>query len=150
MDPVTSAATKLLQQTLTGAAVESFGLAHQFPYLEFRDDSPADHVLTLDTEVTSNVTFAPALGLTPQEQLLLLFNRVNLRYVTQVACDEQANLLLAFDNGVQLRVAGSPQAYTAEPWQVASRASFDEGGYHVIAFHAGGYALWDYTTPSNK
>jgi hypothetical protein len=146
MDPVTSAANKLLQQALNGAAVESFGLSHQFPFLEFRDNGPDDHVLTLDTEVTSNVTFDEAFGLTQQEQLLLLFNRVNLRYVTQVACDEQANLILTFDNGVQLRFSGSPQEYTTEPWEIASRASLDEGGYHLIALHAGGYAIWDYTT----
>ncbi len=148
MDPVTNAANNLLQQALIGAAVESFGLSHQFPFIEFRDNGPEDHVLSIDTEVTSNVTFNETIGLTQQEQMLLLFNRVNLRYVTQVACDEQANLVLTFDNDVQLRFAGSPQEYVAEPWQIASKASSDEGGYLLIAFHAGGYAIWDCTTKS--
>lgn len=79
-----------------------------------------------------------------EEKLLLLFHRVNLRSVTRVACDEYANLTLAFDNGVQLQLAGNP-AEEAEPWQVGSRTSFETGGYLLIATHAGGYAIWDYT-----
>ena len=75
---------------------------------------------------------------------MLLFNRVNLRSVTRIECDEHANLLIAFDNGVQLRFDGSPEE-ESEPWQVGSRADFETGGYLVIATCAGGYAIWDYT-----
>lgn len=144
MDAATSSANALLRRVLQGAAVESFGLAHQIPYLEFRDDEPADHVLSIQTTVTSNIEFAEALGLTADEQLLLLFSRVNLCLVTQVECDEHANLLLAFDNGVELRLAGNPvEEY--EPWQLGSRADLEAGGYLVIATHSGGYAIWDGT-----
>jgi hypothetical protein len=144
MDASTTLANTLLQRALGSAAVESFGFAHQVPYLEFRDEQAQDHVLTFDTTVSSNVVFADALGLTEAEKLLLLFNRVNLRLVTFVACDEQANLVLAFDNGVQLRCAGNP-ADVSEPWQVGSRAAVETGGYLVIATHGGGYAIWDNT-----
>lgn len=144
MKPATTAANKLLQHALLGAAVESFGLSHQFPMLEFRDDGPADHRLSIDTEMSSNVRFDAALELKEEEKMLLVFNRVNLHYVTQVACDDHANLLLEFDNGVHLRFAGTPQEATSEPWQVASRTPLNEpGGYMVIATYAGGYAIWD-------
>jgi len=84
------------------------------------------------------------MGLTEEEKLLLLFNRVNLRSVTHIECDEHANLVLLFDNGVHLRFAGNP-ADESEPWQIGSRADFETGGYLVVATHAGGYAIWDYT-----
>ncbi|MBU6122592.1 hypothetical protein [Hymenobacter siberiensis] len=144
MKPDTSAANALLQQALMGAAVESFGLYHQIPMLEFRNDRTQDHRLYIDTEMSSNVGFDPALALTEDEKMLVIFNRINLRYVTRVACDDHANLLLEFDNGMHLRFTGTPQEATSEPWQVASRTSLNEpGGYMVIATYDGGYAIWD-------
>ena len=144
MKPATSAANALLQKALLGAAVESFGLSHQIPFLEFRDSVPEDHTLSIETDLTSNVDFDPALGLTADEKMLLVFNRVNLRYVTRVACDDHANLFLEFDNGVHLRFAGTPQEATSEPWEVASGKPLEEpGGYMVIATYDGGYAIWD-------
>jgi hypothetical protein len=145
MHPDTATANKLLQQALGSAAVESFGLSHQIPYLEFRADGPEDHVLSIDTEVESNIVFEDMLGLTQEEKMLLLFNRVNLRFVTHIACDDHANLIIGFDNGVQLRFTGSPKEETTEPWQLGSRADFETGGYLLIATYAGGYAIWDYT-----
>ncbi|HEX8659681.1 MAG TPA: hypothetical protein VF690_19215 [Hymenobacter sp.] len=140
----TSAVNALLQKALLGAAVESFGLSHQIPYLEFRDSGPDDYTLLLETDLISNVSFDPALGLTADEKLLPVFNQVNLRYVTRVACDDHANLFLEFDNGVHLRFAGTPQEATSEPWQVANRTPLEEpGGYMVIAMYDGGYAIWD-------
>jgi hypothetical protein len=65
--------------------------------------------LSIQTDVTSNIVFEQVLGLTEAEKLLLLSNWVNLCSVTRIACDEQANLVIAFDNGVQLRFAGSPE-----------------------------------------
>ncbi|WP_135436828.1 hypothetical protein [Hymenobacter fodinae] len=146
MHPDTATANKLLQQALASAAVESFGLAHQMPFLEFRDGGSEDHTLSIDTEVESNIVFEEALGLTQEEKLLLLFNRVNLRLVTHIECDDLANLVIDFDNGVQLRFAGSPKEETSEPWQLGSKANFETGGYLLIATYAGGYAMWDYTT----
>jgi hypothetical protein len=62
-----------------------------------------------------------------------------------IACDDHANLVIEFDNGMQLRFTGSPKEETAEPWQVGSSAAFETGGYLLIATYAGGYAIWDYT-----
>jgi hypothetical protein len=87
MHPDTTAANLLLQRALCRSTVESFGLSHQIHFLEFRDDE--------------------ALGLTADERRLLVFNRVNLRNVTRVACDDEVNLFLDFDNGAQLRFAGT-------------------------------------------
>ena len=144
MNPATAAANALIQKALLGAAVESFGLSHQFPILEFRDDGPEDHLLSFDTEMTSNVVFDEAHGLAEDEKMLLVFYRVNLRLVTRVACDDHANLFLEFDNGVHLRFAGTPKEVTSEPWQVASQTPLEEpGGYLVIATYDGGYAIWD-------
>ncbi|MGI4736421.1 MAG: hypothetical protein ACRYG7_14685 [Janthinobacterium lividum] len=145
MHPDTATANKLLQQALGSAAVESFGLSHQILFLELRADGPEDHILSIDTEVESNIVFEDVLRLTKEEKMLLLFNRVNLCFVTHIACDDHANLVIEFDNGVQLRFAGSPQEETAEPWQLGSRADFETGGYLLIATYAGGYAIWDYT-----
>lgn len=109
MNTDTIAANALLQKALLGAAVESFGLWHQVHFLEFRDNDPEDHVLSIDTDMKSNVLFDEALGLTEDEKRLLVFHRINLHYVTRVACDDKANLFLEFDNGVHLRFAGAPQ-----------------------------------------
>ena len=144
MQPATAAANILLQKALGRAAVESFGLSHQVHYLEFRDDGPDDHILSIDTEMSSNVVFDEAMGLTEEEKMLLLFNRVNLRFVTHVSCDDRANLFLEFDSGIQLKFAGKPKEATSEPWQIASRIPIEEaGGYMVIATYDGGYAIWD-------
>lgn len=143
MHPDTTAANLLLQRALGRSAVESFGLSHQIHFLEFRDDGPADHMLSIDTDMTSNIGFDEALGLTAEERLLLVFNRINLRNVTRVTCDDEANLFLDFDNGVQLRFAGtSVDGY--EPWQLGSRTPLEEpGGYLLIAQCGGGYAIWN-------
>ena len=130
--------------------MERFGLWHQVPFLEFRDDGPNDHWLSIDIEMTSNVVFDEALSLSKEEKMLLVFNRVNLRYISRVACDDHANLFLEFDNGVHLRFAGTLQEAISEPWQVASRTPLEEsGGYVAIAMSGGGYAIWDgaATTP---
>ena len=97
--------------------------------------------------MTSNVGFDEALGLTADERLLLVFTRVNLRYVTRVTCDDEANLFFDFDNGVHLRFAGtSVDGY--EPWQLGSRTPLDEsGGYLLTAQCGGGYAIWDGSAP---
>lgn len=151
MHPATTAANLLLQRALGHSAVESFGLSHQIHFLEFRDDEPSDHTLSIDTDMTSNVGFDEGFGLTADERLLLVFNRVNLRYVTRVACDDEANLFLDFDNGVQLRFAGT-SADGYEPWQLGSQTPLNEpGGYLLIAQCGGGYAIWDgaATHPTN-
>ena len=145
MDSAITLANTVLQRALRNATVESFGLAHQIPYLEFRDNQTEDHVLSIQTDVTSNIVFEKALGLTDEEKLLLLFNRVNLCSVTCIECDEHANLVIVFDNGVQLRFAGNPDG-GYEPWQVGSRTDLEMGGYLVVATHAGGYAIWDCTS----
>lgn len=143
MHPDTIAANLLLQRALGRSAVESFGLSHQIHFLEFRDDEPNDHVLSIDTDMSSNVSFDGDPGFTADEQRLLVFNRINLRTVTRVVCDDEANLFLDFDNGVQFRFAGtSAEGY--EPWQLGSRMPLDEpGGYLLIAQCGGGYAIWD-------
>lgn len=147
MHPDTTAANLLLQRALGRSAVESFGLSHQIHFLEFRDDQPEDHLLSIDTDMTSNIGFDEALGLTADERRLLVFNRVNLRSVTRVACDDEANLFLDFDNGVHLRFAGT-SADGYEPWQLGSRMPLDEpGGYLLIAQCGGGYAIWDGSAP---
>ena len=143
MHPDTTAANLLLQRALGRSAVESFGLSHQTHFLEFRDDETDDHMLSIDTDMTANVGFDEAFGLTADERLLLVFNRVNLRTVTRVACDDEANLFLNFDNGVHLRFAGtSEDGY--EPWQLGNGRPLDEpGGYLLIAQSGGGYAIWE-------
>lgn len=143
MHPDPTAANLLLQRALGRSAVESFGLSHQIHFLEFRDDEANDHMLSIDTNMTSNVDLGEALGLTADERLLLVFNRINLRYVTRATCDGEANLFLEFDNGVYLRFAGtSVDGY--EPWQLGSRTPLNEpGGYLLIAQCGGAYAIWD-------
>lgn len=147
MRPNTTAANLLLQRVLGRSAVESFGLSHQIHFLEFRDTATDDHVLSLDTDMVSNVRFDEALGLTADERLLLVFNRINLRYVTRVTCDDKANLFLDFDNGVHIRFAGT-SVHGYEPWQLSSRTPLDEpGAYSLIAQCGGGYAIWEGSVP---
>jgi len=142
MQPITIAANTLLREVLLNAAVESYGLSHQILTLEFRDSSAEDHVLSIETQVTSNVSVGEGLTLSEEEEALLLFHKVNLHTITQVQCDDQANLVIEFDNQIQLRFSGSPTDNFAEPWTLGSRVALAEGGYSIIAFSGGGYAIW--------
>ncbi|KUG06887.1 hypothetical protein [Solirubrum puertoriconensis] len=141
MNPDTVAANKLLTAAIGNAAVESYGFSHQVLILEFRDDEPADHLLSLgEIEVTSNIVVGEGLSLGREEKILLLFSKVNLRLVTEVHCDDEANLTISFDNGVQMLFSGrSLDGY--EPWQLGK--SLNEGGYLIIAQDGGGYVIWD-------
>ncbi|GAB3831192.1 DUF6188 family protein [Hymenobacter jeollabukensis] len=143
MNTDTVAANALIRAAIGNAAVESYGLSHQILILEFRDDKPADHLLSLgEIKVSSNVVVDEGLILNEEERVLLLFSKVNLRSVTEVHCDDEANLTISFDNGVQLHFSGrSHDGY--EPWQLGR--ALDEGGYLVIAQDGGGYAIWDCT-----
>ena len=144
MLPETQAANTLLQTVLSKAWVESFGLSHQFFFLEFRDDAGEDHQLNIDTEVTSNYCWDERSTLSEEERVLLLFNKVNLKRVVHVACDDEANLVLRFENDIELRLAGLPAQELAEPWTLGNTPSQKPGGYTLTAFTNGAYDIWHY------
>lgn len=146
MTTATQEANKLIKELISNAAVESFGLSHQVLFLEFRDNFHGDSILSIETDIKSNQKFDEKLNLTEDEKILLLFNRINLCNVVDVQCDDEANLTVAFDNGVQLHFSGRPLDKSSEPWQLASHDSVDMGGRMVIATYAGGYAIWDGST----
>lgn len=139
----TKEANKLIKKKIGNAAVESFGISHQVMFLEFRDDFREDHILSIETDMESNFEFDAKSDLTEIDKALILFNRVNLCNVVNINCDDRANLVVEFDNGIRLHFSGSPRDKFSEPWQLASRESLDAGGYMIISTNSGGYAIWD-------
>lgn len=150
MHYLTVAANTLLKKALLGAAVESYGLSHQILILEFRDSSAEDHLLSIETQVTSNTLVGEGLPLSEEEGALLLFHKVNLRTVTHVQCDDQANLVIEFDNNVQLRFSGNPSDGFPEPWTLGNQNSLSEGGYSIRAFSGGHYDIRDNSDSSKS
>ena len=141
----TRAANALLKRELLGAAVESFGLTHQFLYIEFRDDTPEDHMLSIDTEIFSNDLDFDSSSLSDDERALVLFNRVNLKRITGIQCDDAGTLTIEFDNGRSLVFSGTPTDETCvEPWQIGkSNPAESQNHYLVIVNHSGGYTIWN-------
>lgn len=145
MNRNTNAANAILNRELLGAAVESFGLSHQFLYIEFRDDIPEDHTLSIDTEIiSSNLDFDYS-GLSEEERALILFSRINLQRIIKIQCNDAGTLTIDFANGRCLIFNGVPTDKTcAEPWQIGKgNPSETQDHYLVIANRDGGYAIWD-------
>ncbi|MDO7852714.1 hypothetical protein [Hymenobacter convexus] len=145
MNSNTKAADALLKRKLLGASVESFGLFHQFLCIVFRDDTPEDHTLSIDTEIFSNNLDFNSSNLSNNEQALILFSRINLRKIIGIQCSDTGTLTINFDNGRNLAFRGQPADKTCtEPWQIG-KGSPEEDPHHylIIANHGGGYTIWD-------
>ncbi|WP_044000360.1 hypothetical protein [Hymenobacter swuensis] len=145
MLPKTQEANTFLHKVLHKAFVESFGLSHQFFFLEFRDEAGEDHLLNIDTEVTSNYEWDESWGLTEEERVLVLFNKVNLKYLTYIACDDETNLVLRFENGIVVRLNGSTAHGYPEPWTLGNSPSQRPGGYTLRAFSGDTYSISQYS-----
>ena len=145
MNSNTRAANAILNRELLGTAVESFGLSHQFLYIEFRDDTPEDHTLSMDTEVVSDKLDLDCSGLSEDERALILFSRVNSQRIVRIQCNDAGTLTIDFANGRNLIFSGVPTDKTcAEPWQIGKgNPAETQDHYLVIANHGGDYAIWD-------
>ena len=145
MNSNTKAVNAILNRELLGAVVESFGLSHQFLYIEFRDDTPEDHTLSIDTEISSNNLDFDCSDLSENELALILFSRINLQKTVKIQCNDAGTLTIDFANGRNLIFSGIPTDKTcAEPWQIGKgNPSETQDHYLVIANHGGGYAIWD-------
>ena len=137
----------ILLKYLLGACVESFGLSHQILTLTFRDGHTYDdHLLSIDTELTSNCQAFDSLGLDENGRALLLFNSVNLQPIISISCDDASTLKIVFTNGTELIFSGSPTDETViEPWQMGTGLA--DGGYSIVAMHGGGYAVFETSPP---
>ena len=141
----TALANSILKRNLLGAVVESFGLSHQFLYIEFRDDTPKDHTLSIDTDLLPAPLDFDSTGLSDEEQVLILFSRINLQRVIEIQCNDAGTLAIDFENGRTLVFSGTPADKTCvEPWQIG-KGNSAEGRHHynVIANYGGGYSIWD-------
>ena len=146
MNSNTEAADALLKRELLGAVVESFGLSHQFLYIEFRDDTPEDHTLSVDTEIFSNNLDFDSSGLSDDEQALILFSRVNLQRVTGIQCSDTGGLTIDFDNGRSLIFSGTPTDKTCvEPWQIGKGNPAESQDHYLVIANCGGggYTIWN-------
>ena len=145
MNSNTKVADALLKRELLGAVVESFGLFHQSLCIEFRDDTPEDHRLSIDTKIFSNNLNFDFSDLSDDEQALILFSRVNLKSITGIQCNDAGTLTIDFDNGRNLVFNGTPTDKTcSEPWQIGKgNPAESQDHYLVIANHGGGYTIWD-------
>jgi hypothetical protein len=145
MNSNTNAANTILKRELLGAAVESFGLCHQFLCIEFRDDTSEDHTLSIDTEIFSNNLDFDCSDLSYDERALISFSRVNLKRIAGIQCNDAGTLIIDFENGQNLVFSGTPTDETcAEPWKIGKGNSAESQDYYlVIANQGGGYTIWD-------
>ncbi|WP_400190737.1 hypothetical protein [Hymenobacter sp. B81] len=135
-----AAANALCQSILLNSYVESYGVSHQVPFIEFRQDGKPDAWLSIDTRLSLGPYENPQ-GMTTDELVLLYMHQINLQRVTAVGCSAQADLQLQFENGLMLTLHGDA-ADTVEPWQLSSGLPTNEGGRLIIALSGGGYAIW--------
>jgi hypothetical protein len=144
MHPDTKHANSLLAKNLLGSCVESFGLTHQFLTITFRDDKAEDHILSIDTEITSNCQDFDRLQLDETAKALLLFNNVNLRSISAISCNDESTLEIRFDTGTTLIFSGAPADISAaEPWTIGNGSLEFTESYSIIAMHSGGYAIFE-------
>jgi hypothetical protein len=145
MHPDTKLVNEILAQHLLGACVESYGLTHQFLTLTFRDTHTDDHTLWIDTEVISNYHDFDDFPIDDTAKALLLFNKVNLKRITDIRCDDQSTLEVRFETGVTLTLSGTPADKTAaEPWSIGNGELTT--GYSIIAMYGGSYSVFGGTS----
>ncbi|WBA41853.1 hypothetical protein [Hymenobacter canadensis] len=124
---------------LVNTNVESFGVLHQSPYIQFREEQ-GDIELYFD----AGVTFYPQRDdkLSEAERMLLGMNSVNLKRVVDAFCTDTADLEVRFDDGSWFRINGTSEEGN-EPWQLSDGTSVDEGGILLIASSGdSNYAVW--------
>jgi hypothetical protein len=144
MHPNTEYVNNILAKNLLGACVESFGLTHQILTITFRDDNAEDHILSIDTEITSNCHDFDKLQLDEIATALLLFNRVNLKGISTISCNDESTLEVSFDNGITLLFNGRPADITsAEPWTIGNSSFESAASYLIIAMNGGGCAVFE-------
>ncbi|OUJ73065.1 hypothetical protein [Hymenobacter crusticola] len=110
---VTEAANRVARTLLIGTSVESFGVSHQIPFIEFRNSQGEDIYLSIQ----ANMLFhpRPQEHLSVEEQMLLGMNSVNLKKVIDAFCLESSDLEVHFEDGSWFQVSGtSDDGY--EPW----------------------------------
>jgi hypothetical protein len=144
MRPNTKYVNAILAKNLRGACVESFGLTHQFLTLTFRDDKAEDHTLSIDTEITSNCQDFDELHLDEVAKALLLFNKVNLKSISAISCNDESALEIRFDTGITLLFSGAPtDTSSIEPWTIGNGSLESAESYSIIAMHNGGYVVFE-------
>ncbi|WP_156109009.1 hypothetical protein [Hymenobacter sp. APR13] len=132
-------ATRIVSTLLVDTNVESFGVLHQSPYIQFRGKH-GDIELYFD----SGITFYPQRDdkLSEAERMLLGMNSVNLKRVADAFCTDTADLEVRFDDGSWFRINGTTE-HEHEPWQLSDGTSVDEGGILLIASSGdSNYAVW--------
>lgn len=135
-------ANHICQTSLVGSFVESYGIWHQTPFIDFRNDTE-DIRLSIQSKVVTKKEEQFA-NFTDEEKLMLCFCKINLQEVTGVFCSEAGSLTLAFKNNVEIVIgAESKSENTAELWQLSNFTSSQDPDYMlVIALSEGGYAIW--------
>jgi hypothetical protein len=133
------AANRIVRTLLIGTNVESFGVRHQIPFIEFRNSKGSDMYLSIQ----SGMLFHPRSQehLSVEEQILLGMNCINLKKVVDAFCSESSDLEVHFADGSWFQVSGtSEDGY--EPWQLSDGTSVNEAGTLLIALGEG-YAIWE-------
>lgn len=137
------AATALCQSLLLNAFVESYGIWHQFPFIEFRhDEREEDAWLSIDTRLTLSPYQDPP-SLTADQLLLLYLHQINLQRVVAVQCTAAADLCLHFANGLILTIHGDPQdEQIAEPWTLNCGTAAQKNRKSIMAFSNGSFDIF--------
>ncbi|UOQ55028.1 hypothetical protein [Hymenobacter cellulosivorans] len=139
-DKVTAAANRIIQNLLLNTNVESFGILHQMPFIEFRNEHGSDMHLTFDSKVLFSPTYQGEVS--DEDRMLIGMNSLNLKKVTKAQCNDAADLEIYFEGGAWLKISGSSKD-RYEPWQLSNDIPVAEGGSSVIALDGGGYAIWE-------
>ncbi|QIL77147.1 hypothetical protein [Hymenobacter sp. HDW8] len=139
---VVEIANRIVNALLLNSSVESFGISHQVPFIEFRNDRAGDVQLYFDSDI--KFSSEREVDLSEEERLLVGMNSINLKLITATYCNEFADLQVFFEDGSWFKINGaSKDEY--EPWQLSNGTSVNDGGTLLIAQSGGGYAIWDGT-----
>ena len=130
---------RIVSTLLVDTNVESFGILHQSPYIQFRGEQ-GDIELYFDSTITFYPQQYEKMG--EPELMLLGMNSVNLKRVADAFCTDTADLEVHFNDGSWFRINGvSEHGY--EPWQLSDGQSVHDGGTMLIASSGdSNYAVW--------
>lgn len=105
-DDLLNRANAIGQKLLTGSYIESYGVRHQLYFVDFKNDS-FESRLIFDTDLK----ISPVLDnnkFTSSEQILIAMDRTNLHQVLSAECTDLSTLIIRFDGGISVSLAGDP------------------------------------------
>lgn len=130
-----------INEVLSNACVESFGVSHQIPFTTFRNDSGEDYTLYIESKAYWNLS--PNSGDFLSDFLLGAI-KANLKKVHSVQLFNNNDLILSIESSFKLTIKGTdecPNIY--EPWSLNNERSVDDPAMlKIIALNGGEITGW--------